>query len=92
MSKHTPAPWEMGRANRPAFANNGIWAGGFVICDMCNDGYGEEEQLANARLIASAPELLDALKEIVRLGEGILEPTRELDIARQAIAKAEGKQ
>jgi hypothetical protein len=52
-------------------------------------GNGLDEAWANARLIAAAPELLDALKTLI---EGI----EHLDIhgagyARQVVAKAEGR-
>lgn len=60
-----------------------------------------DDEEANARLIAAAPELLDALKGLLgfcdtpisrrRLGEN---PDRQemVDIARAAIAKAEGRE
>jgi len=64
----------------------------------------EETALANANLIAAAPELLAALKDIVSWAEyfsgvtsavgtggGILDMKPSVDKAKQAIAKAEGK-
>ena len=48
----------------------------------------EEESYANARLIAAAPDLLEALQKIVFDWDG--EPEDMLD-ARAAIAKATGK-
>lgn len=98
MSKHTPGPW---------FA-----VGGWVeverddiadICSCCPEDFGQEhigrnykEVMANARLIAAAPELLSALKEIVQSladqdDEGMIEHTLQMSNARAAIAKAEGK-
>jgi hypothetical protein len=48
---------------------------------------------ANARLIAAAPELLDALVAIVNAWEhGAEFGSNEIGDARKAIAKAEGKQ
>jgi hypothetical protein len=49
---------------------------------------------ANARKVAAAPDMLEALQEIVRIHENIWSPTqadRIANIARAAIAIAEGK-
>ena len=58
-----------------------------------------EEGLANARLIAAAPELLEALKKVeasmfvlgLHIDEDDCEGCRLKVMAREAIAKAEGK-
>lgn len=47
-----------------------------------------KECIANARLIAAAPELLVALKAVVAIAD---RKTDEFDAARAAIAKAEGE-
>ena len=102
MSNHTPGPWECGE-------EAGIWANGLLICQMryflnpkqllkvC-----EKETQANARLIAAAPDLLEALKEYVKVMGGIHEnecPQDDTcnckwkyinDKVNQAISKAEG--
>lgn len=66
-------------------------------CPICtiDDPEISSEQLANARLIAAAPDLLEALERIVGLGAG--DPARFQDEiedadrqAREAIAKARG--
>ena len=49
----------------------------------------KSEMKANARLIASAPDLLDALKQIANAGVGSVAPGFA-EIAKAAIAKAEG--
>ena len=91
MSKHTPGPWQVGH-----FDSN-------MICDSDGANRGcapiarvegtAAERRANARLIAAAPELLEALR-------GLLDPATNEDgewyrqareAARAAIAKAEGK-
>lgn len=49
----------------------------------------KEEMEANARLIAAAPDLLEALKELVDYPEDMI-PSRIWDSARQAISRATG--
>ncbi|MCY1299991.1 hypothetical protein D9M71_67300 [compost metagenome] len=46
------------------------------------------EVMANAALIAAAPDLLEALEAVVRVAD---RATDEFDMARAAIAKARGK-
>lgn len=56
MTKHTPGPWEIGETARDCIlGRNGCR---FTICVMQNTH--RPEQKANARLIAAAPELLEA--------------------------------
>lgn len=94
MSKqqHTPGPWRIEDKER-------------ILSDcpefriMCSDGYiagvdsTRAENAANARLIAAAPELLEALEAIIASADAgnaaIL--NRLLDQARAAIAKARGE-
>lgn len=54
------------------------------------DRYFENENEANARLIAAAPELLEALKALVNCPDYKGINTHEMNAARAAIAKAEG--
>lgn len=59
--QHTPGPWRI-RAERYRFIH--VYATGGGICHLDTvDGEGA----ANARLIASAPDLLASLRELVRL-------------------------
>ena len=46
-----------------------------------------EEGMANAYLVAAAPDLLEALKGVIRVAD---RETTEFNAARAAIAKAEG--
>ena len=93
--KHTPAPWKIN--GDFIESNDGYW-----ICALDNDpqnkmDYSETER-ANANLIAAAPDLLGALKHLLRFnnmprGEyyhGFTE-NQICDKARKVIAKAEGK-
>ena len=70
MSEHTPGPWEFSYLNdteRP-----GIEADRFSVVifgvraeDDCGiHGRTEKEEMANARLIAAAPDLLEVLEDI----------------------------
>lgn len=74
-------------------APNGV----FDECPQCGFGfrqlYGGGQREANARLIAAAPELLEALCDLVRqlpIDERLAD--YNLDLAEKAIAKAEGRQ
>ncbi len=92
MSAHTPGPWY------PAYA---IGVGGTTpISDERNNQIASVDVLAwddrysstaNARLIAAAPDLLEALREIAE-ERGPNELTRDgiVTLARAAIAKATG--
>jgi len=100
MSKHTPGPWA---ANKPTQSNGRaeVYAGPMLVAQAFNwmlDAEGDEQCWADARLIACAPELLEALNKLVDHIDFIpTDPyyrneTKELmDAARAAIAKAEGE-
>ena len=95
MSKHTPGPWET-----YVNANNDVtirkmFPDGTECCQIARC----KSSFANARLIAAAPELLEALKA----GPSAEHPPVDGEIClcwqcefvrlrRAAIAKAEGKQ
>lgn len=64
MSKHTPGPWEVGDgSDRNLFCGSGDILGktkrGRAVIARVNPGLKDYE--ANARLIAAAPEMLEAL-------------------------------
>ena len=91
MSAHTPGPWL-------AVANDHYWeirTFDEQIGDACASKYltaGDNGE-ANARLIAAAPELLEALQEIVDYSGGAqnaLEDEYVMDRVCAAIAKATG--
>lgn len=88
MSKHTPGPWEVfhhsigtGVTSTKAFDVSDV-----AHCSGFNSRRTRDEELANARLIAAAPELLEVLKEIMSWEEN--EQMRWAQKARAAIAKA----
>lgn len=94
----TPGPWHEGSGNGfgSVFADTGRmrYENGTVlypIATICQ-GWAENEDAANAKLIAAAPDLLQALQNIARSdefngGTFVLELQQ---IARDAIAKATG--
>jgi hypothetical protein len=93
MSKHTPGPWVVDKAPS-TLGGNGftVRAGGAIICTAFPGASTDRiEPVAelNARLIAAAPDLLEALRPLT---EGVYWITdAQVKAARAAIAKAEGK-
>lgn len=95
MPKHTQGPWKFfqvgkvievqaSNAEQPPIVH---WMG----FDDCFRSLEEHE--ANARLIAAAPELLEALESIIELGKRDLSNEKYdgyFETARAAIAKAKG--
>lgn len=82
---HTPGPWITDYMEREC------WIGSDPIQDLvCSvERIGpKSEYLANARLIAAAPELLEALQGVLRVAD---RKTTEFDAARAAIKKAGGQ-
>ena len=96
MSKHTKGPWIICYdGNIDSKSGRSICAMGFSTYKEYND---QPEMKANARLIAAAPELLEACKEQMRVIETMGNKTGcwpinddNLQMAKAAIAKAEGK-
>ena len=101
MSAHTPGPWVVGNQTPLNFGvqrGHGMEHLGFVY----GPSFPEHSEvgrrsLANARLIAAAPELLDALQALVSATERVSvgdysEETHDMAVskARAAIAKATG--
>lgn len=86
-AKHTPGPW---------FVHDRWYIGttptgethAEVKCCAAVPHTREQEHEANARLIAAAPDLLAALKGVLRVAD---RKTDEFDAARAAIIRAEGR-
>lgn len=92
MSKHTPGPWTWGTNY---FGLSGSGKDNEVITYEPYDGmwlsYGKH-QVANARLIAAAPELLEALETTLEcLNENGFGKAYAQDLARAAITKVRGE-
>lgn len=70
MAKHTKEPWEIGTPNIPhpdeaVGKTVGIVAEHFTVADVYDDFEDPEQAKANARLIAAAPDLLEALRMVL---------------------------
>ena len=87
MSDHTPGPWayeNYGGTLHVFLDNEG---GTPSICKLVGN-----DKDANARLIAAAPDLLEALQNLLKVHEGEGGTQYHAgDIARAAIAKAKGE-
>ena len=96
MMSHTPGPWKVAEnlfgntASYEVYANveTKSGKGGYTrICQIT-----PRDQKANARLIAAAPELLEALEAMVEMVEmNGLGKRYALDLAASAIKKARGE-
>ena len=93
---HTPGPWTVGEWREPfSITDSRVIRCGDKINDVT--AFVTDSQLdheANARLIAAAPDLLEALQAF--LGEhngvyGVSATTTNIDRARAAIKKATGE-
>jgi hypothetical protein len=106
MGKHTPGPWTMTTVNTSSGICHKVgpfpWKHGkqnhaCIYADYpSHTGVGplEDELSANARLIASAPELLAALQGLLRRAKDELadpEDVHEVHVAELAIARATGE-
>ena len=105
-TKHTPGPWTVVPRDEDAEPWDcvDIMAGKYNVaaaiydCSFYDDEYCDDDLYlpvvdANARLIAAAPDLLEALKEMLfkaEYGNGLEAHYKANDRARAAIAKAEG--
>lgn len=96
MSEYTKGPWilEEGKTRKLDHMNvvhsdNSVGAASSVVAKVTCRSSWIEEHKANARLIAAAPDLLEALIGVVRVAD---RATVEFDAARAAIAKATAHQ
>ena len=93
MSKHTKGPWQVsgirqrmdGEQWHVVGPDDTGWIAAVIYSDFTPELH--HQSLADARLIAAAPDLLEALKEVVAISD---REHKAWDKARAAIAKAEG--
>ena len=86
-AKPTQGPWD--RTSDLEVYSSTLHRSICMVLDAGDDG----EASANARLIAAAPMLLEALQGLIAVAEGKRHPGTEwkcIDAARAAIAKATG--
>lgn len=83
MSKHTPGPWSVDDASN-------VRAGEAMIAQTYrnNIGMSVREELANARLIAAAPELLEVLEDAVKRCKECLEWVVDDDLCAECVVAA----
>jgi hypothetical protein len=60
-----------------------------TITSICASGKSEQEQKVNSHLISASPDMYEALKGIYETRNGL--PMDVAELARKALAKAEGK-
>jgi hypothetical protein len=96
-AKHTPGPWDYSAKLSASENHRGfrIWEHGdsWVLADVMPMDEDGKQGEANARLIAAAPELLEALKTCLLIVEHLAAESAPTTIAeaRAAIAKATGQ-
>jgi hypothetical protein len=103
MQKHTPGPWTAKDESGQYFCDHDwhaesdsaslscsapIHANGEVVAIAVTEGWSDAKIDANARLIAAAPDLLDALESLVEGMDASGIKGSYLESARAAIAKA----
>lgn len=94
-TKHTPGPWRLMNSSKAGFLNvytthqTGELEATDFICEIGPGARNEGEINANARLIAAAPELLEACKAVSRL-DYLQEHNALAAQVKAAIQKAEG--
>ena len=87
--KHTPGPWRVGTP--PPNGEQCIGDSKGLMVAVATTGIALNETLANARMIAAAPDLLEALEGLLNaLPSATTHPA--IKAARAAIAKAQGDQ
>jgi hypothetical protein len=95
-TKHTPGPWKI----RKSFRGKNLIVehlagtpGNHWVQEVCNVPGQDDESAATASLIAAAPDLLEALREILAIPYSLDDQERchIARLARAAVTKAEGK-
>ena len=87
--KHTPGPWKIGTP--PPNGEQTVGTDQGLMVAVATTGAGVQTK-ANARLIAAAPDLLEALKGLMALSDHRVDLRDAAKDARAAIAKATGEQ
>ena len=91
MKKHTNGPWLITTIDGADCLMVGGGDGSDVVADIRTDRP-EDEVEANARLIAAAPEMFEALKKLAECSKEIPLMKYEQGLVDKAIAHAEGRE
>lgn len=95
MSAHTPGPWKAMDWDGDTCLVEALTSDEKMvtreICHVLNPEDDQPTTKANLSLIAAAPDLLAALRLMVRDNDGTNDGVADLAVAAAAIAKAEGK-
>tara|TARA_Y100000310_G_scaffold86838_1_gene83723 strand:- start:132 stop:410 length:279 start_codon:yes stop_codon:yes gene_type:complete len=91
MKKHTNGPWLITTIDGDDCLMVGGGDGSDVVADIRTDRP-EDEVEANAHLIASAPEMYEALKKLAECSKEIPLMKYEQGLVDKAIAHAEGRE
>jgi len=91
MSKHTPGPWEILEVTPDDWQINSDLRDDCLVQMTPTIGHEHlsDEDKANARLIAAAPDMLAALEQVSRMWR-VLRDEGMLNMVEEAIAKAQG--
>ena len=91
-TQHTPGPWDLVFRQHHTFVESLATGCGNVA--TVSEGRSVAESAANARLIAAAPELLEAAGAVLDgndAGDCIENQEANMELLRSAIAKSEGR-
>lgn len=93
MSKHTPGPWSADYGDFAAYCETGA-----EVCEVKRGNHddgtriADAEMEANLRLVAAAPDLLDAVEQLlIYLGDWEDMDNDTCRLALTAVAKAKGE-
>ena len=93
--QHTPGPWVADKVTPRVLDGDPYWRVGVVDGTCLYVGCGDEHDEADAHLIAAAPDLLDALRDLEAMAERYRQPGAPIPDAqkkaRAAITKAVGR-
>lgn len=99
MSKHTPGPWQATSWEAKSGGTDWVvWGPKSPNHDYHSDLRGDFGSEADARLIAAAPDMYEALRELMDIVQHAIDQRTTADMdsftlqpARLALAKAEGR-
>lgn len=101
-SQHTKGPWQFSKSDNATlelFPSIAIYAGddesATLICEVIHTQRNKvvnSNFIPNARLIAAAPDLLEALETLTALYSEVAPQSEPMKLARAVVAKAKGEQ